>query len=139
MIKKVDHIGIAVRSIEEALKVYRDVLGLKVAHVGEVPEEAVKIAFLPVGESEIELVQPTTDDSSVARFLAKRGAGLHHICFETDDIEAALTDLVARGLQLIDQTPRVNPQGQKFAFIHPKSTHGVLIELYERDRRLPGS
>ena len=131
MIKRVDHIGIVVRSIEEALKVYRYALGLPLARVQEVPEQAVKIAFLPVGDGEIELVEPTTADSGVARFLEKRGEGLHHICFEVEDIEAALRDLAAKGLRLIDKEPRQGTIG-RVAFLHPKSTHGVLIELMEK-------
>ena len=133
MLKKIDHIAIVVRSIEEALKVYRDALGLPLAHVQEVPEQKVKIAFLPVGDCEIELVEPTTADSGVARFLEKRGEGLHHICFEVEDIEAALRDLAARGLRLIDRQPRQGAIG-RVAFLHPKSAHGVLIELIERGR-----
>jgi len=133
MLKKVDHIGIVVRSIEEALKVYRDALGLPLAHVQEVPEQQVRIAFLPVGDCEIELVEPTAADSGVARFLEKRGEGLHHICFEVEDIEAALRDLAAKGVRLIDRQPRQGAIG-RVAFLHPKSAHGVLIELVEKGR-----
>ena len=133
MLKKIDHIGIVVRSIEEALKVYRDALGLPLAHVQEVPEQKVKIAFLPVGDCEIELVEPTAADSGVARFLEKRGEGLHHICFEVEDIEAALRDLAAKGVRLIDRQPRQGAIG-RVAFLHPKSAHGVLIELVEKGR-----
>ena len=131
-IKKIDHIGIVVKDIEAALKVYRDALGLELTSVEFVPEQAVKIAFLPTGESEIELVQPTTDDSGSARYLAKRGEGVHHICLEVDDIEATLAQMAAQGLEMIDQKPRVGSGGQKYAFVHPKSAHGVLIELYEK-------
>jgi len=131
MLKKVDHIGIVVRDIEEALKVYRDALGLPLAHIQEVPEQRVRIAFLPVGDCEIELVEPTTADSGVARFLEKRGEGLHHICFEVNDIEAALRELAAKGLQSIDEQPRQGAMGQ-VAFLHPRSAHGVLIELVEK-------
>jgi len=133
MLKKIDHIGIVVRSIEEALKAYRDALGLPLAHVQEVPEQKVKIAFLPVGDCEIELVEPTAADSGVARFLEKRGEGLHHICFEVEDIEAALRDLAAKGVRLIDRQPRQGAIG-RVAFLHPKSAHGVLIELVEKGR-----
>ena len=133
MLKKVDHIGIVVRDIEEALKVYRDALGLPLAHVQEVPEQKVKIAFLPVGDCEIELVEPTTADSGVARFLEKRGEGLHHICFEVEDIEAALRDLAAKGLRPINRQPRQGAIG-RVAFLYPKSAHGVLIELVEKGR-----
>lgn len=131
-IKKIDHIGIVVQDIETALKVYRDALGLELTKTEFVPEQAVKIAFLPTGESEIELVQPTTDDSGIARYLAKRGEGIHHICLEVDDIEAALAQMAAQGMQLIDETPRMGSGGQKYAFVHPKSAHGVLVELYQR-------
>ena len=133
MLKKIDHIAIVVRSIEEALKVYRDALGLPLAHVQEVPEQKVKIAFLPIGDCEIELVEPTAADSGVARFLEKRGEGLHHICFEVEDIEAALRDLAAKGVRLIDRQPRQGAIG-RVAFLHPKSAHGVLIELVEKGR-----
>ena len=131
VIKKIDHIGIVVNDIEEALKVYQQALGLSLAEVQERPDQEVTIAFLPTGESEIELVQPVTSDSSVAKFLQKRGEGIHHICLEVDDIEKTLADLQEKGLQLIDETPRTGPEGERFAFVHPKSTHGVLIELYE--------
>lgn len=131
MIKKIDHIGIVVNDINEALEVYQQALGLSLAKIQERPDQAVTIAFLPTGESEIELVQPLTSDSGVAKFLQKRGEGTHHICLEVDDIEKALADLREKGLQLIDETPRTGPEGEKFAFIHPKSTHGVLLELYE--------
>jgi methylmalonyl-CoA epimerase len=131
MIKKIDHIGIVVNDIEEALKVYQQALGLTLTKIRERPDQAVTIAFLPTGKSEIELVQPVTSDSGVAKFLQKRGEGIHHICLEVDDIEKSLADLQEKGLQLIDKTPRTGPGGERFAFIHPKSTHGVLIELYE--------
>jgi len=131
-INKIDHIGIAVQDIEAALKVYRDALGLKLTKTEFVPEQAVKIAFLPTGESEIELVQPTTDDSGIARYMARRGEGIHHICLQVDDIEATMAQMAAQGLELIDKTPRVGSAGQKYAFVHPKSAHGVLIELYEK-------
>jgi methylmalonyl-CoA epimerase len=131
MIKKIDHIGVVVNDIEEALKVYQQALGLSLAKIKERPDQAVTIAFLLTGESEIELIQPLTSDSGVAKFLQKRGEGIHHICLEVDDIEKALADLRDKGLQLIDEMPRTGPEGERFAFIHPKSTHGVLIELYE--------
>jgi methylmalonyl-CoA epimerase len=131
MIKKIDHIGVVVKDIEEALKVYQQALGLSLANIQERPDQAVTIAFLPTSESEIELVQPMTSDSGVAKFLQKRGEGIHHICLEVDDIEKTLADLRGKGLQLIDEIPHTGPEGERFAFIHPKSTHGVLIELYE--------
>jgi len=131
MIKKIDHIAIVVRSIEEALRTYEGALGLELADVEEVPEQAVKVAFLPVGDSEIELVEPLTTDSGVAAFLEKRGEGMHHICLEVEDIEAALQDLAAKRIRLIDQQPRQGAHG-RVAFLHPKSAHGVLIELIEK-------
>ena len=131
MIKKIDHIAIIVRNIKEALQVYEGALGLELTDVEEAPEQAVKVAFLPVGESEIELVEPLTTDSGVARFLEKRGEGLHHICLEVEDIEAALRDLAAKGVRLIDEQPCQGAHG-RVAFLHPKSTHGVLIELIEK-------
>jgi methylmalonyl-CoA epimerase len=131
VITRIDHIGVVVNDIEEALTVYQQALGLSLAKIQERPDQAVTIAFLPTGESEIELVQPVTSDSGVAKFLQKRGEGIHHLCLEVDDIEEALAKLREKGLQLIDEMPRTGPEGERFAFIHPKSTHGVLIELYE--------
>jgi methylmalonyl-CoA epimerase len=131
VIKKIDHIAIVVHSIEEALKVYEGALGLEVTDIVEVPEQAVKVAFLPVGESEIELAEPITTDGGMAKFLEKQGEGLHHICLEVDDIKAALQDLATKGVQLIDEQPRQGAHGL-VAFLHPKSTHGVLIELIEK-------
>ncbi len=131
MIKKIDHLAIVVHNIEEALQIYEGALGLELTDVEEVPEQAVRIAFLPVGDSEIELVEPLTADSGTAKFLDKRGEGLHHICLEVDDIEAALRDLAAKGIRLIDKQPRQGAHG-RVAFLHPKSTHGVLIELIEK-------
>ena len=131
MIKRICHIGIIVRDIEKALTVYQGALGLHLAKIQERPDLAATIAFLPTGDSEIELVQPVTSDSDVAKFLEERGEGIHHMCLEVDDIERALSDLRERGLQVIDEIPRVGPEGERFAFIHPKSAHGVLLELYE--------
>jgi len=131
--KRIDHIAIVVQDLDAALRVYRDVLGLPLERVEEVPAEKVKVAFLPLpeGDGEVELVQPTANDTGIARFLAKRGEGMHHICFEVDDIQAAMAAMAASGLQVLEDKPRVGSQGQKYVFIHPKSTHGVLIELYE--------
>jgi methylmalonyl-CoA epimerase len=134
VIKKIDHIAIVVRSIEEAQQVYEGALGLELSEVEEVPEQAVRITFLPVGESAVELVEPLTTESGVAKFLEKQGEGLHHICFEVDDIETTLQDLAARGIRLIDQQPRQGAHG-RVAFLHPKSAHGVLIELIEKSSR----
>lgn len=131
MLKRINHIAIVVEDIESALGFWRDALGLELAQVEEVPEQQAAIAFLPVGESEVELVQPTTSTSGVARFLAKRGPGLHHLCVEVDDLEHMLVQLKAKGIRLIDETPRSGSGGKKLAFIHPESTQGVLVELYE--------
>ena len=127
---KIDHIGIAVRDIEQALQVYQVALGLPVQDVVDVPDQQVRVAFLTLGESNIELVQPTTDDSGTAKFIEKRGEGIHHICVQVDDIKAALAQLKANGVPLIDQEPRAGAHG-RVAFVHPKGTHGVLLELVE--------
>ena len=131
MTTKIDHIAIVVEDIEKALTVYRDVVGLPVETLAEEPEEAVRMAFLPTATGKIELIQPTTADSGVAKFLAKRGEGLHHICLEVEDIDAAVQEMIARGLEVLGE-PRFNESGEKYVFIHPKSAHGVLLELYER-------
>jgi methylmalonyl-CoA epimerase len=131
---RIDHIAIVVNNLEAGLQVYRDALGLPLERIEEVPAEQVKVAFLPFpsGGGEIELLEPTTADSGVARFLAKRGEGVHHICLAVDDIEAAMADLRAKGLQVLEEQPRLGSRGQKYVFIHPKSAHGVLLELYEK-------
>lgn len=132
MIKKIDHIGIAVHDIDAALEVFAEALGLSLSHTDTEHGQKTIVAFLPAGESEVELVEPMGEDGPVARFLTKRGEGIHHICFEVDDIEAALARLRAHGVELIDQTPYIGTGGKKIAFIHPKGAHGVLIELYQR-------
>ncbi len=131
MIKRIDHIAIVVEDIEAALGFWRDTLGLALSHLEDVPEQQASIAFLPTGDSEVELVQPTTADSGLARYLTRRGPGLHHICFEVDDIVQTLADLKARGVRLIDETPKAGSGGKRLAFVHPESTQGVLVELYE--------
>jgi methylmalonyl-CoA/ethylmalonyl-CoA epimerase len=131
MIKRIDHIAIVVDDIDAALGFWRDALGLDLAHVEDVPEQQSAVAFLPTGLSEVELVMPTDAASGVARYLKKRGPGMHHICFEVDDIARTLAVLKARGVRLIDETPTIGTGGKKIAFIHPESTHGVLVELYE--------
>lgn len=130
-IKKIEHIAIVVPDIEQALTFWRDVLGLELSHLEEVLEQEALVAFLPVGESEVELVEPTTESSGVARHMARRGAGLHHICFEVEDIEATLARLKEQGVQLVNEEPTIGAGGKRMAFIHPKSTGGVLVELYE--------
>ncbi len=135
MITRIDHIGIAVQEINDALAFFRDGLGIELDRVESAEGGRTDIAFLPVGTSDIELVKPNDADSGLAKFLAKRGEGVHHICFEVDDIDAALTRLREHGAQLIDEQPRENARGQKYAFVHPKSAHGVLIELYEKSHK----
>jgi methylmalonyl-CoA/ethylmalonyl-CoA epimerase len=130
-INKIDHIAIVVPDIQEALTFWRDALGLQLSHVEEVPTQEVSVAFLPIGDSEIELVEPTTDTSSLARYVAKRGPGMHHICFEVEDIEATLARLKGQGVELINEEPTIGAGGKRAAFIHPRSTGGVLVELYE--------
>ncbi len=129
-IKKINHVAIVVGDIDQSLTFWRDALGLELHHVEDVPSQKAVVAFMPVGDSEVELVKPTTDDSGVAKFLAERGGGMHHLCFEVDDLEAKLADLKAKGVRLINETPIELP-GRKMAFIHPKSTGGVLVELYQ--------
>ncbi len=131
MIHRIDHVAIVVNDIEAALRVYRDALGLRLSQVQTIPDQDVKVAFLPAGDSEIELLEPINPDSGVARFLARRGEGMHHICLEVDDLDATLAELAAQGVELIDRAPRVGAHG-RIAFIHPKGSHGVLIELLER-------
>ncbi|MFN2291785.1 MAG: methylmalonyl-CoA epimerase [Anaerolineae bacterium] len=129
---RIDHIGIVVEDLEAALHVYETALGLPLAQISEVPDQQVKVAFMPLGESNVELVQPTSDDTGVARFLEKRGEGIHHVCIQVDAIEAALERLKAHEVPLIDEKPRQGAHG-RVAFVHPKGTHGVLIELVEHD------
>jgi methylmalonyl-CoA epimerase len=129
---KIDHIGIVVRDIQAALQVYETALGLPLDEVAEVPDQKVQVAFLPIGESKLELVQPTSNDTGIARYLAKRGEGIHHLCIEVEDIEAALAQLKDHDVPLIDETPRQGAHG-RVAFVHPRSAHGVLIELVEHD------
>ena len=127
--KKVDHIGIAVPSIKEALPYYKDILGLEYTGTEEVAEQKVRVAFLKIGESRIELVEPTAPDSAVAKFLETRGPGIHHIGVRVPDIQASLSDHRRAGSKLIDNEPRMGAHNMKIAFVHPKSTSGVLLEL----------
>ena len=134
MLKRVDHIAIIVRNIEQALVFYRDTLGI-MPGIKEVPTEQVRIVFLPMGGpdgSEIELIEPTSANSSLSKFLEKRGEGLHHICMEVDDIDAALADMQEKGTPVLDKEPRIAAEGRAI-FIHPKAANGVLLELVERD------
>jgi len=132
---KIDHIGIATNSIEQMASVYRDALGLSVTETEEVASQKVRVAMLPVGESRIELLEATSDDSPISKFLAKRGPGIHHVAFNVADIRAALADLKSKGTRLIDEEPRSGAGGCLVAFIHPSSTGGVLIELVESPGR----
>lgn len=129
-INKINHIGIVVPDIEGALGFWQDALGLKLDHIEDVQGQKSLVAFLPLSQSEIELVKPTSDDSGVAKFLRERGPGIHHICFEVDDIMEMLSDLKSKGIRLINDTP-LELEGRKMAFIHPKSAGGVLVELYQ--------
>ncbi|MCB8939589.1 MAG: methylmalonyl-CoA epimerase [Ardenticatenaceae bacterium] len=131
MIKKVNHIAVVVDNLEASMKFWVEALGLEMSHREHVASQAVDVAFLPIGDSKIELLQPTEDESGVAKYLQKRGPGMHHICFEVDDIDAALVRLKAVSVQLINEVPMVGSDGRKFAFIHPKAANGVLVELYE--------
>jgi methylmalonyl-CoA/ethylmalonyl-CoA epimerase len=128
---KIDHLGIAVEDLNQAAKVY-EAMGLLVARTADVPEQKVRVAFIPIGDTRIELVQPTSPDSAVARYLEQRGQGLHHVALQVDDIATCLADLKGQGLSLIDETPRQGAEG-RIAFVHPKSTGGTLIELVEPD------
>ena len=127
----IHHVAIAVHDLDAALTFYRDGLGLEVTERREVPEEGVEIAFLPAGEGEIELLRPLDGESGVARFLEKRGEGLHHICLAVEDVEAAMERLRAAGARLLSDEPRLNVHGTRYVFVHPRSAHGVLLELYE--------
>ncbi len=130
-LKRLDHVAVLVPDLDEALVFWQEQLGLTLDHVETISSMEVKIAFLPLGESEIELVQPTSADSGLARFLEKRGPGLHHICIEVEDIRSKIAELEEKAVRLIDQAPVMMEDGRQLAFIHPKSTGGVLVELYE--------
>ncbi len=128
-LNKIEHIGIAVKSIEEALKYYENILGLKCYAIEEVQDQKVKTAFLKIGETKLELLEATSSESPIAKFIEKRGEGIHHIAFETDKIEEALNEIKNEGIRLIDETPRKGAEGLQIAFLHPKSTNGVLTEI----------
>ena len=133
MIKKINHIGIAVNNIDEALGLYTDVLGLKLEGVEVVEEQKVKTAFLPIDNTEFELLESTDKDGPIAKFIEKRGQGIQHIALEVEDIEKAIEEMKAKGIRMIDEKPRYGAGGAKIAFLHPKSTYGVLIELCQKD------
>jgi methylmalonyl-CoA/ethylmalonyl-CoA epimerase len=130
-ITRVDHIGIAVKSIAESLKVY-EAMGLKSVGIEEVAEQKVRVAFLPIGEAEIELLESTAPDGPVAKYIEKNGEGIQHLALRVDNLEAALAEMKAKGVRLIDEKPRYGAGGAKIAFVHPRSTGGVLLELSER-------
>ncbi|HJV35696.1 methylmalonyl-CoA epimerase [Geomonas sp.] len=129
MFSKINHLGVAVRSLEESLPFYRDSLGMKFSGTEEVTSQQVKVAFLTIGESKIELLEPTSPESPVAKFLEKNGPGVHHVAYEVEDIEAAIAQLTENGTRMIDAAPRKGAHGALIAFVHPKSSGGVLTEL----------
>jgi len=131
LIKKINHVAVVVDDMEKALSFWRDALGMELHELRDVPVEKSRVAFLPLEGSEVELVMPTSDDSGIAKYLSKRGLGMHHICLEVDDIVGMLAQLQAKGVRLINEEPRTGADGKKYAFIHPESTSGVLVELYE--------
>ena len=128
---KIDHIGIATEGIDDALKFWVDALGLENVHTEVVEDQKVRVAMLPIGESRIELLEPTNKNSPISKFLEKRGGGIHHIAVEVEDIESALAGLKAKGIRLIDESPRVGAEGCLVAFVHPSSANGVLLELVQ--------
>jgi methylmalonyl-CoA/ethylmalonyl-CoA epimerase len=132
-ILKIDHLGIAVKSIDDGKSFWQDVLGLAYEGSETVNEQKVTTAFFPVGESEVELLESTSADGPVAKYIEKKGEGIQHIAFRVEDIEAALAELKQKGVRLIDETPRLGAGGAKIAFLHPKATNGVLVELCQRD------
>jgi methylmalonyl-CoA/ethylmalonyl-CoA epimerase len=134
---RIDHVAIVVDDIPAALGFWRDGLGLELTHVEDVPDQESVVAFLPTGDSEVELVKPSTAGSGVARYLQRRGPGIHHICFEVSDLESCLARLAQHGVRLINPEPVIGTGGKRIAFIHPESTHGVLVELYELTQEEP--
>ena len=132
--ERIDHVAIIVRSLEQSLTFYRDLLGITPSEVKDVPTEHVRIAFLPMGGpngSQLELIEPTTTNASLIKFLEKRGEGLHHVCLAVDNIDEALQEMKARGVPVLDQQPRLAAEGRAI-FLHPKGTNGVLLELLEK-------
>src|SRR5512134_3456036 len=130
-VKQINHVAVVVDNMEKALSFWRDALGIELHELRDVPAENSQVAFLPLSGSEVELVLPTTEDSGIAKYLAKRGPGMHHICLEVDDIEGMLSQLKSKGMHLINEEPRTAADGKRYAFIHPESTSGVLVELYQ--------
>ncbi len=130
-IKQINHVAIVVEDIDDSLNFWRDALGIELKELRDVPAEKSKVAFLPVFGGEIELVQPTTNDSGIAKYLDKRGQGMHHVCLEVDDIDAMMVQLKAHGVRMINEHPRTAADGKRYAFVHPESASGVLVELYQ--------
>jgi methylmalonyl-CoA/ethylmalonyl-CoA epimerase len=130
MIKKVHHVGVVVRDIDSAMRFWRDTLGLHVHKMQTIDEQGVRAALMTVGDSEIELIEPTVNDNGVARYLDAKGEGLHHVCFQVDSVDADLESLKARGIEMIDQAPRIGIAG-RICFLHPKAMRGTLVELCE--------
>lgn len=133
MVNKVDHIGIAVENLDEALKFYEETLGIKCTSKEIVEDQKVKVAFLPIGDTEVELLESTDENGAIAKFIEKRGQGVQHIAYRVDNIEEAIAEMKGKGIRMIDEEPRYGAGGAKIAFLHPKSTFGVLIELCERE------
>jgi len=131
VIKAINHVAVVVDDMEKALSFWRDALGIHLHELRDVPAEKSQVAFLPLAGAEVELVMPTTDDSGIAKYLAKRGQGMHHLCLEVDDIESMMAQLKAKSIRLINEEPRLAADGKKYAFIHPEATGGVLVELYQ--------
>jgi methylmalonyl-CoA/ethylmalonyl-CoA epimerase len=129
---KVDHIGIAVKDLEESIKFYQDILGLELMGTEVVEEQKVRVAFLPVGDTEVELLESTSEDGPIAKFIEKNGEGIQHIAFKVDNIEEAIEYMISKGMRMIDEKPRYGAGGAKIAFVHPKSSNRVLVELSER-------
>jgi methylmalonyl-CoA/ethylmalonyl-CoA epimerase len=132
MVKKIDHVGIAVRNLAAAIDFYEKILGLRATGTEVVEEQKVKVVFLPTGDSEVELLESTSPDGPIAKFIEKNGEGIQHIAFRVDNIEEKLAEIKSKGVRLIDEKPRYGAGGAKIAFLHPKSTYGILIELCER-------
>ncbi|MDD5285450.1 MAG: methylmalonyl-CoA epimerase [Desulfuromonadaceae bacterium] len=136
MLTKINHIGIAVKSLDESLPFYRDQLGIPFLGLEEIEEQKVKVAMLQVGESKIELLEPTSEESPVAKFIEKNGPGIHHIAYEVEDIEMAIQKLLACGSRMVDEKPRRGAHGTLIAFVHPKSSNGILTELCQAGHEL---
>ena len=130
-ITRINHVAVVVDDLDKSISFWRDALGIDLHELRDVPAEQSQVAFLPLEGAEVELVRPTTEDSGIAKYLAKRGPGMHHICLEVDDIAGMLAQLKGRNIRLINEEPRVAADGRKYAFVHPESTGGVLVELYE--------